>query len=251
MNITMPLRFAFQEMLNEIQAFSGLAEEFIAPSSREVLTQFRQKLEGYRNSPTKDPFVWEIPEANPLTTISTKGYEPGRSGQKGIVGQISTIWEIKRDPPPKKSMPSKSFALIGLASTRIRLRFVDNSDQPAEEIGMWRMELGGEGAPGCFFHSQILGEAEDPPFPRMLSVPRLPIIAMSLSSVAEFVLGELFQDDWARCASLQVPQLKQWASIQKERFSRLLNWKLGVLQGSSGSPWPSLKAAQPDDGLFI
>jgi len=97
---------------------------------------------------------------------------------------------------------------------------------------MWRMEMGGHGAPGCFFHSQILGESANFPFPNSLPIPRLPIIAMTLTSVAEFVIGELFQDDWGPNLGLKVPHLNRWIPIQKRRFSRILNWKAQVLEQS-------------------
>jgi hypothetical protein len=247
----MPMRFSFQEMLNEVKAFAGLAEDFIAPGSKNVLSRFHGELESYRNAATSNAFDWEISESDPLTTTSTKGYEPGDGGKRYLVAQITAKWRIKKEPPPKKSMPAKVFGVIGIASTRVRLKCVEEDQSLTDEIAMWRMEMGDAKHPGCFFHSQILGETGDFPFPNYLPVPRLPIIAMTPPAVAEYVFGELFQDRWAQHATSQVPHLNHWAPIQKERFSRLLDWKLQVLRKASGSPWASLKAAQPSDDLFI
>lgn len=238
-------------MLDEVEALAGIADDFIAPESKNVLPRFHGQLEGYRNSGTRDAFDWKIDESNPLSTIKTKGYEPGAGGQRFLVGQITAKWRIKKEPTPKKSMPAKFFYIAGLASTRVRIRCVGEANELCDQIAMWRMEIGDAKAPGCFFHSQILGETDEFPFPHSLPVPRLPILSMSTASVVEFMLGELFQDRWGPQSALQVPHLNRWAPIQSERFRRLLDWKLSVLNNNTGSPWPSLKAAKPSDDIFI
>lgn len=245
------LRFAFQEMLDEVSSFAGLADDFIAPRSKETLSRFQRNLESYRNSATQSAFDWEIPESDPLVTIDTKSYEPGGHGQRMVVGEITAKWRIKREPPLKKSMPAKYFSLVGLASTRIRVRYAATENTSAQEIAMWRMEIADANAPGCFFHSQILGQSDEPPFPNSLPVPRLPIIMMTPAAVAEFVFAELFQDRWGPHIALQKPHLERWAPIQQRRFGCLLDWKLKQLRKTSGSPWSSLKAAQPDADLFV
>jgi hypothetical protein len=245
------LRFLFQDMLDEVREFAALANDLIAPGSKGVLPQFGKNLEGYRNANTKDAFDWEIAESNPLSTIGTRGYEPGGGGTRYLIGEITAKWRIRREPSAKKSMPAKYFAVVGLASTRIRLRCVGLDGEPSEQIAMWRMEVGDVKGPGCFFHSQILGESAEFPFPNSLPVPRLPIIMMTPAAVAEFVFAELFQDRWVPHTSVQVPHLNRWTSIQKDRFIRLLNWKIRLLTNTLGSPWSSLKAGQPDDDLFV
>jgi hypothetical protein len=245
------LRFAFQEMLDEVSSFTGLADNFIAPQSKEALPRFKRNLESYRNSPTKGAFDWEIPESDPLITVGTNAYEPGDGGHRLVVGEITAKWQIRREAPPKRSMPAKYFSLAGIASTRIRLKYAATENSPAEEIAMWRMEIADVNAPGCFFHSQILGQSIDPPFPSALPVPRLPIIMMTPAAVAEFVFAELFQDHWGPHVALQVPHLNRWAPIQQQRFGRLLDWKMQQVKKTSGSPWSTLKAAQPNADLFI
>jgi hypothetical protein len=245
------LRFSFQEMLNEVTSFAGLAEGFIASRSKAVLSRYSNELEGYRNSATRDAFDWEISEADPLTTIRSKSYEPGDGGQRFLIGEITAKWRIKKEPPTKKSRLASYFSLVGLASTRIRLRCVDAGNEAAEEIAMWRMEIADAKAPGCFFHTQILGQSEKFPFPSSLSIPRLPNILMSPTSVAEFAIAELFQDSWGPHTARQVPHLQRWAPIQKERFIRLLGWKLKQFEKTTGSPWSSLKAAKPGSDLFV
>ncbi|SFO55822.1 hypothetical protein SAMN05216330_103614 [Bradyrhizobium sp. Ghvi] len=245
------LRFSFQEMLDEISSFAGLANGFITPQSSLLLFQFRSQLEGYRNSTTASGFDWEIEEINPLQTIPTKDYEPGGGGAALLVGEITSKWRIKKEAPKKKSMASQHFQLLGLASTRVRIRTTGSNTEAPKEIAMWRMELGDSKSPGCYFHTQILGQSDDPPFPKSLPVPRLPILVMTPLAVAEFMLGELFQDQWEPHTARTVPHLNRWAPIQHERFNRLLDWKKSLLKGSVGTPWSSLKKGQPDTDLFI
>src|SRR5262249_11503430 len=154
---------------------------------------------------------------NPLTTIKSKSYEQGGGGHQFLVGEISAKWRIKKVVPKnsKKSRPADHFALIGIASTRIRLRCIDANEEPSEEIAMWRMEVADARSPGCFFHVQILGQSDNYPFPQSLPIPRLPSILMTPAAVAEYLLAELFQDSWGSHAARQVPQhLNRWALIQ-------------------------------------
>jgi hypothetical protein len=72
------LTFAFQEVINEVDAFSHLAHDFIEPNSRFVLPQFKSELESYREQPTKDGYEWQIRPDFPLrTTVSRGEYEVG------------------------------------------------------------------------------------------------------------------------------------------------------------------------------
>ena len=116
---------------------------------------------------------------------------------------------------------------------------------------MWRVEVGDDNAPGCTFHIQVLGECLDPPFPKSLSVPRFPSILTTFGDVLEFVLGELFQDDWKKHVNQQSRYVESWRPFQKKRFSRIFNWQENLIKESQGgSPWMSLKQAQPPETLF-
>ncbi|MGJ5038233.1 hypothetical protein ACQR13_29320 [Bradyrhizobium sp. HKCCYLRH3059] len=245
------LRFQFQDVLNEVSSFNELARKYIAPASLEVLPRFYQALENYRNMPTKEAIDWKIADSCPLCTIPAKEYEPGGGGHRAIVGEITCIWRIKREPLKKTTQPAKHFSLIGNASTRVRLKYPATDSEPAQEVAMWRMEVADGKAPGCYFHVQILGQSDELPFPKSIPVPRLPSIILTPLAVAEFVLAELFQDAWGKHTAALVPHLQRWAPIQRERLKRLLYWKLKELEQTSGSPWSALKAAKPDPALFI
>lgn len=245
------LRFAFQEALDEVSSFAELSKKYIAPAASDVLSRFRGALETYRNQKTEKPMDWVIPESAPLVTVAAREYEPDNGGQRVVVGEITAKWQIKRASPAKKQMPAKYFDLVGIASTRVRLKYPATTHEPEQEIAMWRMEVADTKAPGCYFHTQILGQSDDLPFPKSVPVPRLPSIILTPPAVAEFVLAELFQDAWEPHIAAHVPHLQRWAPIQHRRFERLLQWKIEQLKKTSGSPWSSLKAAEPDANLFI
>jgi hypothetical protein len=245
------LTFSFQEAIDEVDAFLHLGEPFIDRNCRFVLPQFKSELESYRDQPTVDKYKWQIRPESPLRTIVSEGeYEVGGGGGHNVFADIDAYWSIQRLPPKKKSMPASQFQLTGIASTRIRL-WCERDDGEKKEIAMWRMEVGDSRSPGCHFHVQVLGELADFPFPKTLSVPRLPGFILTPPAVAEFVLAELFQERWAKHVGHDSPHLKRWARIQEQRFKRLLEWKLDVLTKNTGSPWTTIKRQKPDDMLFV
>lgn len=237
-------------MIDEVSAFERLARKFIAPGARDVLSQLGKSLLGYRDQLTESPVDWEIAEANPLDTIvSDGGYERGSGGAHKVFARITCKWRIKKIPKQRRIRLSKQFKLIGFGSTRIRLICAGQQNRVEEEIAMWRMEIGDKQSPGCFFHVQIMGESTGFPFPSSLPVPRLPGIILTPAAATEFVLAELFQEEWASHVARDSADLNRWAPIQKQRLTRLLDWKLSVLNGG-GSPWTTMKQRKPDANLF-
>ncbi len=66
----------------------------------------------------------------------------------------------------------------------------------------------------------------------------------------EFVLAELFQDDWAQHVAKENDAIRNWAGCQKDRLIKLLRWQQDRLEKNSGSPWTALKAAKPHASLL-
>lgn len=244
------LLFSFQEMADEVDAFSRLADRFIDPVTRFVLHRMRSNLQEYRDQRTKGRFSWEISLDNPLrTVVSRGGYEKGLQGEHNVFAEITAKWEIERVPAKKGRC--MHFKLVGVASTCVRLIREQSTTANAAELAMWKMEIGDAMSPGCHFHVHILGEAESAPFPSSLSVPRLPGLIMTPTAVAEFVLAELFQEDWPKHIASEPPELTRWAPIQQRRLTSLLSWKLEVLRAAAGSPWTTLKATKPPMNTFL
>jgi hypothetical protein len=244
------LLFKFQEVINELEAFAALTESFLAPQSRSVLIALRKSLENYRVEPTSGQLLWQIPQTLPLLTRSSRGYEKSpKTGQHEVHAEVSSVWEICRVRDrrhPKR--PAEHFELVGIASTRVRL-LCAAPGLADREIAMWRMEIGDSGSPGCHFHVQILGQTTAFPFPSTLPVPRIPSLLTTPASIIEFVLAELFQDEWSKHVARNGSNLQRWSAIQRVRWSNLLTWKLDLIEKSS-SPWTTIKMAKPSPSLF-
>ena len=246
----MALRFTFKEFEEEIIAIEALVASYTARESVGVLQRLKIALNNVRAQRSEAVARWEVPQAEPFRTIVSRGaYEPDEGGQDNISAEISSVWEIAPFGNRERGGYSRYFRIAGIASTRVRL--IRHTPDITEEVGMWRMEIGDDDAPGCRFHVQVLGERMEVPFPHSISIPRLPSIMISPMAVIEFVVGELFQDQWPQDAARMSAQMNRWRSIQKERFSRLLTWQRDAVESSTGSPWLSLKKAPIAPDLFM
>ncbi len=244
------IRFGFAEFRRELELLSRLTRRFLDPSSQGIFRRLVETLEQLQNSNDRGQIRWEVAEGVPLRTIESNLYEPGnRRGGLDVFGEISWCWEIQAIPPAKGN-PTQ-FEVSGIASVKLRV-CCKQHDRP-DGIGMWRVEVGARDAPGCHFHTQILGEHDEPPFPHALTVPRLPSLFVTPMAAIEFFLGELFQDAWAQHIVSDQGDGPFWNGIQQRRLTDLFDWKREQVGRSRGSPWIALKMAKPSDtdGLFF
>jgi hypothetical protein len=201
-----------------------------------VKVGIKTSLEEIRVRASGRSYRWGIQESSPLCTRASRGYELGEGGRHPVFAEITSTWEIE---PLGAHNPGarlhRKFALTGIASTRVRL-FREDVDGNHEDLAMWRMEIADEASPGCYFHVQVLGDKDGAPFPRFLSIPRLPSFFATPPFVLEFVLGELFQDEWRKEAVKESNSLKMWRPIQSKRLANLLGWQRDKLRGALGSP---------------
>lgn len=240
--------FRFRDVLDELQAIDTLAQRLITESGHRRLQKFRDALEAIHAVRSETQHDWQIPEDEPVETEKSFGeYEVNkRRGVHEVFGEITAKWQIKRVPPPgAKSQEAKLFEVAGNASTKVTIRDCSNGDA----LAMWRFELGAHDSPGCYFHAQVLGDSDDPPFPKSLPVPRLPAILFTPAASLEFVLGELFHNRWQQELLRNPGALGRWKSVQKERFRRMFKWQSERLD-EAGSPWMTLKVAKPAADLF-
>jgi hypothetical protein len=246
------LLFSFQEILDEIDAMSRIAENLLTDETcQTVLPRFYAVLESIRAKRPTAPVACTIKNPPIRTIVSHGEYEQQpREGEHKVFAEITTIWEILCPPEkgPKKQQ-QKHFQLCGIGSTKVRILKTDDSG--TQELAMWRCEIGNEPAPGCHFHSQVEGERTAPPYPKSLSVPRLPTILVTPMAVLEFVLAELFQSRWKEHALQETAYMQRWRPIQKRRLQNLLRWQSGCLENGTGSPWTSFKMQKPDANLFV
>lgn len=251
------LYFSFKEFIDELDAISQIADPFIESSRKYILRNLKTSLENIRDSEGGKVSSWGIPEgsSSALRTVHRRGeYEPrNRLGREDVFAEITSTWSIAPlGPHGVKHSAGRRFALMGNASTRIEIyRFSPQGRH--QRIAMWRMELGADDSPGCFFHIQVLGQDKRPPFPKSLPVPRLPTFIATPMAALEFALGELFQEDWAKESSRGMQPHARWRAIQTKRLTRLNEWENELLndKGYMGSPWLLLKSKKPRRDLFI
>jgi hypothetical protein len=220
-----------------------------------TINTWHKQLRTFRTSPPGTKFDWQIPMERPVRTILSVGmYEPDGNGEHSVYGTISSIWQIAipavSGQTSKKGTQQSHFEVVGKASTRVTV-YAHKAEGPAEELARWRFEIGNMDSPGCHFHAQILGEEHDQVFPKSMSVPRLPNMLFTPMDSLEFVLAELFQDEWAQHVARENDAIRGWAGCQKNRLIKLLEWQQEHLEKNSGSPWTSLKAAKPKARLLV
>jgi len=233
------LDFRFADLQRELTNLQILASEFIAPASRQRLSDWARALDDFRRSERTQPWEWRT--AFPIETISAKEYEGrGRGCTFGVHGEMMAVWNIQL----RERRNSKHFRLLGKASTILRI-IEDEAGEPPNLLAQWQIEIGDSQSPGCHFHVGVGQYDEAPLFPKGLSVPRLPGLLVTPTDALDFLLGELFQDRWARKAGQDSDAARGFGSPQKERMLRLLTWKLETLEQSSGSAWNHLKHARP------
>ena len=206
----------------------------------------------YQRSGATGTYPWAIDKSRPIRTKHSCGeYQHGGAGHHTVVGEISAKWEIQlvRSRGMRKQDTPSWFSLYGLASTRIRILEVTATEEI--ELARWRFEIGDSQSPGCHFHVQILGDDNDVMFPKTLDVPRLPGIMVTPMDALEFLLAELFQDDWRRQSLRKSDALASWAAFQRKRLIKVLGWQQHKLSTGNGSPWTLLKQGKPDWDLLI
>jgi len=235
----MHLQFRYADFDREQTNFRELAGNLLEPGAEEVLQGIQRNLAATKTLSGEQR--WELTNVRPLRTRpSREYYRAGKEKGDPVIGQIEFVWAIT-------PISREQFAVTNKASTRVRL-LRENGD----EIAMWRVELGAAEAPGCYFHAQVLGESAACPFPSSVPIPRLPVFLGSPISVAEFLLGELFQGQWAARLLAGGSKANVYGGVQRSRWKALLNWQLDTLDGSTGlSPWLALKHETPAADLFV
>jgi hypothetical protein len=248
------LRFPFDEVHREVNDFYALAKPFLDPTAEACLGGFAGALLTIRsraplaNNPAdvvNRKSSWVIPDYQPLLTKPSRGYEKGRrQGGLEIVGRLTAVWEITPDPKANKTDNPRQFRLSGNAS--VLVEWVDPASH--QTLVKWNVDIGGPprpsepAAPGCMVHAQIGN-------PRRLPVPRIPCIVFTPLAVAEFVLGELFQDEWE--SHTLATTCENWAAIQKRRLSAILAWQQQVIENAAGPPWTALKLGRLPYDQFV
>ncbi len=260
----MEVQFDFVRILAETAELNRISSDFLTSTAHARMDQFIGQLKTYQRESTTTSrlYRWEIPEDAPICTVVSEGaYETGDAGgEHRVYAAIDGVWQIYSLPSGRRAILPATFSVEGPASIRIRLLERTSGDQSEptgtskdeRQLAMWRMELGNVDAPGCHFHVQVLGQTTALPFPKSLSIPRLPSTFVTPAAAIEFAIAELFQVQWRRHASENAPLFSRWGSVQRARWQALLTWQLECAHDPDfGSPWTAFKVAKPRTDLFL
>ena len=217
-----------------------MGEEFFESRTLWTLKDLLRDLQSIGERRKKEKLaLWSFNAFTQYQAISTRLV--ARRGSRKIHAVISGTWDLR-------PLEKREIEFCGIASTRIELYA---SDDPDKRLAMWRLELGAEDSPGCYFHAQILGDSDKPPFPEFVPIPRLPSLFVTPMSAVEFVLGELFQDKWPEVTASGDPEVKNWRALQKKWLQSLFSWYRREMEKTDFSSWITLKKAKPEDGMFL
>jgi hypothetical protein len=233
------LQLLVAELEQEIDALSRFARPFLDPEGPTKLERFKGQLRPMLNA---GGGFWSIPKNDPIRSAPTNKYSRGHGDQ--VWAEVSCKWELRRVER------TQALLMTGIASTRIEL--LRRRENEMESLGMWRMEVGDEKSPGCYFHAQIMGQDDRPPFPTWLAIPRLPSLILTPASSIEFALSELFQDAWLEATRQKRDDLDLWGALQKQRMHSWLAWQQRIVDAHAFGvlPWTNLKRAKPDEELI-
>jgi len=227
------IEFMHSDLVREVELMSKLAAPFVTAETHWRFGRIKGELQ---NLAQGRDLAWEIPLESPLVTEPSYGDYEVKQGGKGthaVVARVSFLWHVRGVGSPLR------VRITGNATTRLTL--VDALTEPATELAMWRLGVGGPDSPGCCFHIQVLGNRDAPPFPHSLPVPRLPSFPATPMGAFEFVLGEIFQAGWNQRVGRNEPSARDWRGIQRPRWQAFLLWQHDAVSRTSASPWIALK----------
>ncbi len=232
------LEFRVASLEMELDAMKEMGRKYFDPSALARLDQLRYQLKALFQ---EGEGRWTIPPDEPIRTKATNEYNKGYG--ESVWADVTCVWDLRRVPR------TQTVRLVGIASSKVSLFRLREGN--SERIAMWRMEVGDEASPGTYFHTQILGDRAEIPYPEWLPVPRLLGFLPTPATALEFALAELFQEQWAQHTSQMTGQTQLWAGIQRQRMTALFEWHKRILgdEGERVVPWTSFKKAKPDATL--
>lgn len=252
------IQFEIKELRDEFRLMRGLAEPFLKEESSQILDALCDNLRSFENY--KGPMRLEATPDRPIKTRDSKGkYAKGGRGNYCIQAELYFLWELRPIARQSSRRGHRRVQIAGKASTVTKLYV--NIDGSSSEIAHWRLEIGDSDSPGFYFHAQMPetldqdGDTiyqDDDMWPKWLPVPRLPVLPFTPMLALEFVLGEIFQDEWPRHINDQSAKsdVGQWRNIYMSRFRKYLEWQQEAV-GRSASPLMALKQAVPKSDIFI
>lgn len=244
------VHFSLPTLKTEVESIGLLAKDFLERESHTVLASWASDLATIGNQATTKLFHWTISEERPLRTKKTEGFEPNsRKVKQSVWGELSFIWEIGRVSTNKKKVEALLLCLNGRASTKVKILTENEGEKSV--IAQWQIEVGSHDSPGWHFHVGLCSGSDDGRFPKWLTVPRVPGLLVAPTDALDFLLGELFQDEWKKTVSSDLFQNVELGKAQKTRIQGMSKWHSSELLSGNGSAWNRLKRSRPNAGIFV
>lgn len=233
------LRFSTADLIAETDCIRMMGSQFIESRSQWALSQYKERISAVASAKPNATRRVELDQ------VQTRCADiRGRS----VYARIRGNWELTPlSERSKKTSKSRQIAFSGIASTRIELFRVGSEERAA----MWRIEIGNDRSPGCYFHVQVLGDSDDGPFPKTIEIPRLPSFFVTPMSAIDYTLGELFGREWALEAATNGNYGSQWCKLQRRFLRSQIKWYDEIIRQSEGPAWMSIKTAIPRPDLFV
>ncbi|GAB4567959.1 MAG: hypothetical protein Tsb0020_20950 [Haliangiales bacterium] len=246
--------FDYADILDEMRSISDDAREFLAGDTSKAIGALVGDLMRYQQANTDRKHAWETVPHTQIRTKSNEGAHQGKSKGVNLYGTVDFKWEIRNTSlgqRRKKRQRYTNFQLAGVASTTIKLWH--SGKQEAQDnggtgyvVGCWNLDVGNHESPGCHFHVQIPEKSEPWQYP--IDIPRWPSLLLTPADAVDFVLGELFQQEWRRHRRAAN---SSWRNIQQQRLEKLATWIQERIKKADEPPWLHFKFAKPPNKLFL
>ena len=233
------LRFSIGDLISETDCILTMGSRFIERRSHWALREYKNSISAVASA-----------KSNVMRKIKLNEIQTRCADIRGtsVYASIGGNWEVTPlSERSKKASRSRRIAFAGIASTRIELF----QDGLKERVSMWRIEIGNEGSPGCYFHVQVLGDSDDLPFPKTIEIPRLPSFFVTPMSAVDYTLGELFGKKWADETVTNGPYAVRWRKLQRRLLQKQIEWYGDIIRRTNSPSWMSIKAAIPSPDLFL
>jgi hypothetical protein len=257
----MGMTFRVADLQQQMKDMAKIAERFLEPGSRNKLAEAANQLDliydelrtrarafrHHRKLP-RPCDTWRIDE--PIVTKWNEGKHE-KDGRRGppLQGSLRFVWTLGY-------AEQNRVELVELASTEMKINLLGkgtNDDVSTEaeirEVLGWHVDVvTNDNPPGPTVHVQLDNQERIP-------VPRFPTVLFAPADCLDFLLGELFQNEWTRHQQGH-NQLKRFAPGQRDRLTRLLRGHLDWLaepqmKSSKRSAWIHLKDAPVGNVLSI
>ena len=235
----MGIKFNKFKLQRELRYCDDVARKYLKRESKFKLGYAADQLEYiFHNANRSHP--WQIDKKDPLIIKCNNGKHEIDGKKNNLQGRLSFIWELQK-------CGDNALELVGgKASTAVAIHEFVGSKVNDDPILKWHVDVvTRKDAPGPAFHTQIEN-------PKKIPVPRLPIYLFSPVDCLDFLLGELFQNEWSQHQSGH-QKIQQFAAIQKSRIYRMLVAQTNEFEknGFTSSAWISLKEWKPNDDIFL